>query len=231
MKKKNSLIIISKNEIEGLKVIGERVNLQKRFLNEIILVDGQSTDGTIEYAKKLGWRVIVQNDSELGIINGLRIGIENSNSEYVTFFTPDNNCIPEKIEEIHNVLEKNDNCDMVTVSRYYKGSKSYDDNLISGFGNWMFTFLVNFLFRANYTDVLGIYRCFRKSLLNELNINFDLLSISTTLCIRCKKRGKKVVEIGGDEPDRVGGYSYRSYIKNGFQELYTILREFIFQKL
>jgi hypothetical protein len=79
--------------------------------------------------------------------------------------------------------------------------------------------------------VLGIYRCFRKSLIEELNIKLDLLSISTTLCIRCKKRGRKVIDIAGDEPDRVGGQSYRSYIKNGFQELYTILREFIFQKL
>ena len=90
MEKKISLIIISKNEIEGLRFIGERINSQKKFLNEIILVDGQSTDGTIEYAKTLGWNVIVQKDNELGIINGLRIGIENSNSEYVTMFTPDN---------------------------------------------------------------------------------------------------------------------------------------------
>lgn len=231
MGKKISLIIISKNEIEGIKFIGERVNAQKKYLNEIILVDGQSTDGTIEYAKELGWNVIVQSDEEMGIMNGIRIGIENSNSEYVTMFTPDNNCIPEKIEEIHNVLTENITCDMVTVSRYYKDAKSYDDNLVSGFGNWMFTSMVNLLFRANYTDVLGIYRCFRKSLINELGIKLDLLSISTTLCIRCKKRGRKVIDIAGDEPDRVGGQSYRSYIKNGLQELYTILREFIFQKL
>ncbi len=231
MEKKISLIIISKNEIEGLRFIGERINSQKKFLNEIILVDGQSTDGTIEYAKTLGWNVIVQKDNELGIINGLRIGIENSNSEYVTMFTPDNNCIPEKIEEVHNILSKDPTIDMITVSRYFKDAKSYDDNLISGFGNWMFTFLVNLLFRTKYTDVLGIYRCFKKSLIKELGIKFDLLSISTTLCIRCKKRDKKVIDIAGDEPDRVGGQSYRSYIKNGIQELYTIFREFIFKKL
>ena len=132
MEKKISLIIISKNEIEGLKFIGERVNSQKKYLNEIILVDGQSTDGTIEYAKELGWNVIVQSDKEMGIMNGIRIGIENSNSEYVTMFTPDNNCIPEKIEEIHNVLSENVTCDMVTVSRYYKDAKSYDDDYFSG---------------------------------------------------------------------------------------------------
>ena len=153
MEKKISLIIISKNEIEGLKFIGERVNSQKKFLHEIILVDGQSTDGSIEYAKTLGWNVIVQKDNELGIINGLRIGIENSNSEYVTMFTPDNNCIPEKIEEVYNILSKNPTIDMITVSRYFKDAKSYDDNLISGFGNWMITFLVNFLFIAKYTEV------------------------------------------------------------------------------
>ena len=79
MGNKISLIFISKNEIEGIKFFGERVNAQKKYLNEIILVDGQSTDGTIEYAKELGWNVIVQSDKEMGIMNGIRIGIENSN--------------------------------------------------------------------------------------------------------------------------------------------------------
>lgn len=220
-----SLIIIALNEIEGLKVIGERVNKQKTFLNEIIMVDGGSTDGSAEYAKQLGWKVFIQDENRKGIIEGLQIGIENSKSEYVIFFTPDNNCIPEKISKIHAKVQEG--YDMVTVSRYFDGAKSYDDTLVTSFGNWMFTTMVNVLFRAKYSDVLGIYRCFRVNLLKELKITLKLLSISTVLCIRCKKYNKKTIDIGGDEPNRVGGKSYMSIWKNGTQELYTILKEFI----
>lgn len=225
MSNKISLIIISLNEIDGLKVIGDRVNNQKKFLKEIILVDGGSTDGTIEYAKSLGWRVIIQNEEELGIINGLKIGVDASIGEYVLFFTPDNNCIPEKISEVYNLIKQN--YDMITVSRYFKNAKSHDDTFLTGFGNWMFTFIVNFLFRSNYTDVLGIYRCVKKSLLHEMHIKFDLLSISTLICIRCKKFNKKTIDIAGDEPPRIGGKSYMRPLKNGSQELYTIIKEFI----
>ena len=36
----------------------------------------------------------------------------------------------------------------VVVSRYLDGAKSEDDDIITSFGNWMFTKLINVLFAA-----------------------------------------------------------------------------------
>lgn len=217
---KVSLIIIALNEIDSIKVILPRIN--KDWCHEVIIVDGGSTDGTIEFCRKLDFFVLTQKKK--GIIAGIKEGIDAATGDVVITFTPDGNMIPEKIPELIEKMKQG--YDMVTVSRYFDGAKSYDDTLVSGFGNWMFTFLVNLLFRTRYTDVMGFYRAYKKDLIKRLGMDISF-SIDTQLCIRCAKYNLKVAEIGGDEPKRIGGKSYRSIIRHGYIELTTIIDEFI----
>lgn len=217
---KFSLIILVKNEIDGLKAILPRI--KKEWCDEIIIVDGGSIDGSVEYAKENGFFVLHQK--EKGIVAGIKEGLDMSLGDVVIGFTPDGNMIPEKIPEL--VKKMKEGYDMVIVSRYANGAKSYDDTLISGFGNWMFTKMVNILFKAHYTDVLGFYRAFKKDLIKNLGIDMKL-SIDTQLCIRCAKKGLKVAEVPGDEPKRIGGKSYRNILRNGFIELTTIIEEYL----
>lgn len=211
-------MIISLNEIEGMRAVLPRI--PKDLLFEIIVSDGGSTDGSIEYAESLGIKVIRQKGK--GIVAGIKEGVAAVTGDILIQFTPDNNMIPEKIPEL--IAKMEEGYDMVVVSRYLPPAKSQDDHIISGFGNWMFTTMVNVLFKTNYTDVLGFYRAYRLDLLKELNLEIKL-SIDTQLNIRCAKRGKKVGEIPGDEPPRIGGKSSRSIIWNGLVELHTILDE------
>ncbi|MEW6040049.1 MAG: glycosyltransferase family 2 protein [Elusimicrobiota bacterium] len=217
---KTTLLMFTLNEIDGLKAILPKIN--KTWVDETLIIDGGSTDGSIEYARGLGFNVI--NQKSKGIVNGIKEGIEASAGDVLITFTPDGNMIPEKIPEL--VEKMKESYDMVIVSRYAPGAKSYDDSLVSGFGNWMFTALVNVLFNARYTDVLGFYRAYKKNLIKDLGIEIKL-SIDTQLCIRCAKMEMKVTEIPGDEPERISGKSYRSIIKNGLIELFTILEEFL----
>lgn len=215
---KFSLLMLCLNELECLKAILPRIN--RDWVDEAILVDGGSTDGSIEYARGLGFTVFIQK--EKGLVAGIKEGIDAAKGDVLIGFTPDGNMIPEKIPEL--VAKMKEGYDMVTVSRYAQGAKSYDDTLVSGFGNWMFTKMVNVLFKADYTDVLGYYRAYRKDLISRLGIDIKL-SIDTQLCIGCAKQKLKVADIPGDEPKRVAGGSYRSIIRNGFIELFTILGE------
>lgn len=215
-----SLIMLSLNEIESMRVILPRI--KKEWVDEIIIVDGGSTDGTIEFAESLGFPVLRQKSK--GIIAGYIEGLKASTGEVVITFTPDGNMIPEKIPEL--VAKMKEGYDMVIVSRYLDGAKSEDDTLVSGFGNWLFTTMVNVLYGSNYTDVLGFYRAFRKDIFTRLGLWEDIrLSIDTQMCIRCARKGLKTTEIPGDEPKRIGGKSYRSIIKNGLIELSTVFGE------
>jgi len=58
-----SIIIPTKNEIDAIKKILPQVNLD--WADEWILIDGNSTDGTVEEAEKLGFKAIRQKEMDL----------------------------------------------------------------------------------------------------------------------------------------------------------------------
>ena len=233
---KFTLLIISLNEIESSKIIIPKID--KSLFHEILVVDGGSTDGTIEFMRENNFKVIVQNQIKIPwynfakkqtkIASGVLQGIEASTGDVLILFTPDGNMIPEKLKDLIETSKKG--YDLVCVSRYKDGAKSMDDNIVSGFGNFFFTFLVNTLFKGNFTDVLGGYKAVKKELWTKVNSKSKILvSFGTQISIACAKNNLKYTEIPGDEPKRLGGKSSTSMIINGCIELFTILKAFIFK--
>ncbi|MBU1862099.1 MAG: glycosyltransferase family 2 protein [Candidatus Omnitrophica bacterium] len=217
---KFSLVMLCLNEFECLKIILPRVD--KTWVDEIIIVDGGSTDGSVEYARGQGFYVLSQKGE--GIIQGYKEGFDQTTGDVIIDFTPDGNCIPEKIPEL--VEKMKEGYDMVIVSRYKDNAKSYDDTLISGLGNWLFTTLVNVLFKAQYTDVLNFFRACRRDVYQKAGIEIKRRPVQTRLSARLAKKGYKVAEISGDEPKRIAGKSYTHTVKNGLNELFIIIEEF-----
>ena len=87
--------------------------------------------------------------------------------DYVLTFSPDGNSPVEALPRLINKISEG--YDMVIGSRYLPPAKSYDDDPITAFGNWLFTITVNILFiRAKYTDVMVLLRIFRTDLIGEL---------------------------------------------------------------
>ena len=215
---KATLLIPTLNEIDGMKLIMPRI--KKKWVNEIIIVDGGSTDGTVEYAKKEGYFVFAPKVK--GLTRGLNEAFKIANVEIIILFSPDGNSIPEIIPTLLKKVE--DGNDMVIASRYTGGAKSYDDDFFTRIGNFLFTKLVNLFFRAKYTDVLVIFRAFRKDVLKKIKIDVKE-DIDLQLSIRCAKKGLKIADIPGDEPKRIGGKRKISIIKTGFGLLATFFKE------
>ena len=224
---KFTLVMLCLDEIDGIKHIAEDTNKYKNLLNDIIFIDGGSKDGSYELAKENGWNVFLQDINNRGVLNGIKLGLEKCVSEYVIFFSPDNNCKPEALPAI--IDEANKGNDLVIASRYKNGAKSYDDTLVSVFGNFMITKMVNVFFNAKYTDVLNLYKCIRVDVLKEMqhDIFKKISGLSTGLCIQCAIHKKKVSEVGFDEPKRLGGVSKRPIILHGYIEISTIIIEFV----
>lgn len=100
MSKKISLVILGLNEYDGINLLKERINNQKNQLIEILYIDGGSTDGSAKLAISMGWRTIIQDENNKGVLNAIKLGVDMALGDFVIFFSPDNNCIPEKIEEV-----------------------------------------------------------------------------------------------------------------------------------
>lgn len=219
-----AIIVLTLDEIDGVKAI--MPHIEKEWAEEIIFVDGGSKDGTIEEAQRLGFQVIHQHNKGEG--NACRIGVENTKSEYVMFFSPDGNDVPEDIPRLINKIKEG--YDVVHISRFGKNSLSEDAGLLDRFGNHMFTFLVNVFFGGHYTDALNGYRIIKRNVMMDLRTNAQFLNIEQQICIRAAKKKYTVFEIEGKEPKRIGGARKMRPLIVGAQLSWQIIKEFVFWK-
>ncbi len=218
---KVSVVIFTLNEIEGMRVIMPRI--KKEWYDGMVIVDGGSTDGTIEYATEHNYFIFVQKDKGAGA--AFLEAMEKVTGDIVITLSPDGNSIPEKIPDL---LEKmKEGYDMVIVSRYLQGAKSYDDDVVTAFGNKMFTGLINLLFGARITDSLVMYRAFKRSIVSDLEIHTKTVAWGTQLLLRAIKKRLEIGEIPGDEPPRIGGVRKMNPLRNGLFELAMITKEFL----
>lgn len=224
---KTTLFIPTFNEIEGVKVIMPRI--KKEWVDEILIIDGHSTDGTKEYLEDHGYKVIPQK--EPGVLAAWWQGFETAIGDVIIPFSPDGNSVPEVIPTLVDKIKEG--YDMVIASRYKDEAKSDDDTWMTGLGNFMFTKIINFLFGGHYTDSLGMYRAFKKELITSLKLDNDKNEIfEVLLSIRAAKRKLKIAEIPGDEPPRIDMGDSRAHpgiwgrLKGGLKMVSIIIKEF-----
>jgi glycosyltransferase involved in cell wall biosynthesis len=216
---KTTLLMLTFNEIEGMKAVMPQID--PRWYDELIIVDGGSTDGTIEYARSMGYKVIVQSARGLGV--AYIEGLAQATGDIVVTFSPDGNSDAARLPAL--VDKMREGYDVVTVSRYLDWARSDDDDFVTGFGNRMFTLMYNVLYRQKVTDLLVMYRAFRRSLIAELDVSHRAISWQTQLMVRAARAGKKIGEVPGIEPPRIGGIRKMNPIRNGLAELRMLLGE------
>ena len=228
---KFTVLIPTLNEVIGMKAIMPRI--KREWVDQVLIVDGNSTDGTIEFCKKNNWPIILQK--EKGIRAAYREALPHITGDVIITLSPDGNCIPELIPQA--VKKMKEGYDMVIVSRYAGGAKSEDDDIITGFGNWMFTTSINICHGHPYKDAMGIYRAYKKSLIYDLGLLNEAayrteeklfctrVSWEPLLSMRAARRRLKITEIPGDEPKRLGGTRKLQIIRWGSVFLYQLIRE------
>ena len=231
---KITLLVMTLNEIDGMKAIMPLVNSE--WCDQIIVVDGGSTDGTIEWARDQGYEVYVQKQH--GFRHAYTEVMPLVSGDVIITFSPDGNSIPELIPDL--IAKMSEGYDMVIVSRYLESAKSEDDDVVTGFGNWLFTRTVNVLHGGNYTDAMVIYRAYRRQIVFDLELEKEEgyrlaeklfhthISWEPLLSVRAAKRKLKVAEIPGDEPPRIGGKKKLKILKWGAAYYFQFIREIFF---
>ena len=214
------LVIPTLNEVDGMKQVIPLI--KKEWVDEILIVDGGSTDGTVEEAKKLNLKVI-QQKSKGSFGAAIYDGFESTDAEYLLMFGADGNNEP---EEIPKILEKmKEGYDQVLISRFGKTSINEDAGVIDGFGNKMFTAITNIFFHGQFTDTLSSSRALTKKAWDE--IKFDAFGLDSVLqmSIRGLIKNQKIIEIVGNERARVGGERKMHRIPTATRLTARIIRE------
>lgn len=216
-----TLLLPTLNEIEAVRVVVPQI--KRDWVDEIIVVDGGSTDGTVEFLRGQG--LTVHSQQKRGYGSAMAHGLHHAAGDIVVEFTPDGNSIPEDIPRI--IAKVNEGYDLVIGSRYFAGARSEDDDWLTALGNRLFTTAVNVLFRAHYTDVLVGFRAFRREAALKLHLDAAGLNWPCQSSMRFARAGLRVAEIPANEPSRIGGVRKMRPFKTGWEIVKLILRDFV----
>jgi dolichol-phosphate hexosyltransferase len=221
---KVSIIIPTRNEAHGIAGIIEKI---KKYGDEVIVIDGHSTDGTAELAASAGAKVFSDNGKGKG--DGLRVGIEKASHEVLLFIDADGS---HEIDDIPKVLQPvlSGEADMVVASRVKGGSDDFYlnfDNLIRQIGSQLATYLVNRKFHAKLTDIQNGFRAIKKNCAEELKLTSNNFEIEEEMIIRCLKKKHRISEVASHEFERQWGTA-KLRTGMGWSILYKLIAELYF---
>ena len=231
---KTSVLALTLNEIQGVQAILPRID--RSWYSQLIVVDGGSKDGTIQWCRENGYEVYVQQ--RRGIRFAYLEVLPMITGDIVLTLSPDGNCPPEAIPLIFEKMAQG--YDLVIGSRYLGDATSDDDDSITAFGNWLFTKTVNVLHGAHYTDAMVIYRAFRRELIYELDLHKEesyalperlfrtIISWEPLMSVRAAKRNKRISEVAVGEPARIGGERKLQVLRWGAAYYFQFWRELWF---
>jgi glycosyltransferase involved in cell wall biosynthesis len=221
-----TLVILTLNEREGVEHMLPK--LPTGDIDEVLAVDGGSTDGTLELFASRGVRVIRQ--ARRGRGEAFRLAVEHARNDWLVFFSPDGNENPDDIARLVAGLDAG--YDMVIASRFMAGARSEDDDKFlfasRRWGNLMFTWLANLLWarRARISDTINGYRAVTRSAFRRLEPDAEGYAIEFQMSIRALRLGLRVLEIPTIEAPRYGkGVSKLNAVPVGFKFFGLMLRE------
>jgi len=227
MKKlKVSLVIPTLNEEKNLPLVLKEI---KRFFKqrkdlsyEIIVVDGYSKDKTVKVAKRFGCKILYDN---LGKGSALIKGMEASKGDIVVTIDADVSHNPVELGLLIEGIRAG--YDIVMGSRFIQGGGTEDMPWYRKLGNKFFVFLVNLIWKYNYSDLCYGYRAFKKNVWKKLNLKSKGFGIETEISIKAAKKKLKVLEVPSYEKKRKFGEGKLKTFRDGFLILKTILKEMI----
>jgi glycosyltransferase involved in cell wall biosynthesis len=215
-----SVVIPTLNEAENLPHVFERIPPQ---VYEVIIVDGASTDDTVEVARDLwpGVRVIQQTGTGKG--NALSCGFAAAEGDVIVMLDADGSTDPAEIPRFVAALLTG--ADFAKGTRFMTGGGSADITPMRRAGNRVLSGLVNRLWDADYSDLCYGYNAFWRRCLPAINPDCDGFEVETLINIRATRSKLKVVEVPSFEANRRHGTSNLNARRDGMRVLRTIIAE------
>jgi len=215
-----SVVIPALNEERNLPFVLPRIG---DWVDEVVIVDGNSTDRTCDVARTLMPDIRVVQQKEKGKGAALRAGFEAATGDIIVMLDADGSTDPREIPVFVGALAAG--ADVVKGTRFAQGAGTTDMSPLRRLGNWLFVQAVRLFFGGRCTDLCYGYIAFWQRSLRQLELDADGFEIETQLSVQALAAGLRVTEVPSFEFKRIHGTSNLRTFRDGWRVLKIILRE------
>ena len=225
---KVSIIIPTLNEEESLNILLNELTKYKEDLEEIIVVDANSDDNTLEVAKNFNCKIIIQ-EKKLGYGDAIIKGINASKCNYSLVLDGDGSKNPFYIKDLLDKIVKSKS-DFVFAERYGKNAGSMDDTLLTYIGNRIFTYLGKIFFKIKINDILHTFFICKNSSFKKIEFNHLDFGFCVELPIKTERLKFNYKSLPTLERERLAGkVKVRSFV-DGYKILKSMILIFFTSK-
>jgi glycosyltransferase involved in cell wall biosynthesis len=215
-----SVIVPTLNEEQNLPHVFQRM---PREVAEVILVDGRSTDNTVDVAKALWPGVITLTQPGRGKGDALNCGFWAATGDIIVMLDADGSTDPTEIPRFVAALLAG--ADFAKGSRFIAGGGSEDINTLRRLGNWGLAKMVNCMWGVQYSDLCYGYNAFWRRCLPFVMPDCEGFEVETLMNIRAQRANLDIREVPSFEYHRNHGASSLHARRDGIRVLRTIVSE------
>ena len=216
-----TLVIPAKNEAEN---ICEVIDRAIPYCDELIVVDGHSTDETRELAEQYGARIVLDNKKGKG--DAIRVGAQAATHNIVVFMDADGSHDPGDIPLLAEPIKKG-KADLVIGSRGRGGSDELHgdiEKLLRMVGGDIILIGINLRWKQTLTDSQNGFRAIKKDVICSLGLTENITTIEQEMTMKCLKQGYVVSEVPTHEFARKYGDSTIKLRRVWLRYIYSFIK-------
>ncbi|HKS48871.1 MAG TPA: glycosyltransferase family 2 protein [Amycolatopsis sp.] len=224
-----TVLIPARNEARNLEVVLPELP----SVDQVVLVDGRSVDGTVDVARRVLPSIETLTQTRTGKGNALACGLAAARGDIVVMFDADGSADPKEIPAFVRVLVRG--ADFAKGTRFHPDGGSDDLTALRSAGNAALNGLTNLLFGTSFTDLCYGYNALWRDIVPRLDLpptNLDTprwgdgFEIEAVLHCRAAAAGLAIAEVPSVERPRIFGKTNLRTFADGARVLRTILVEY-----
>ena len=223
-----SILVPALRERKNLEIILPEL---KKICSDIVVIDGNSNDGSDIVCKKNGVKFFLQKTKGKG--GALIEGIEYCQNNVVCFFDADLSHDPANIPALVKPILNGD-FKHVSGSRMLGGSSelfSDSQHFVRLLGSLVINYSISKKFRFLMTDCQNGLRALDKNLFRSLNLNSVHTTIEQEMVAKTLALGIPILEIPTHEYERQYGTSKINVLKHGWSYLGSLIKYMFLNKI
>jgi glycosyltransferase involved in cell wall biosynthesis len=214
-----SVVIPTLDEARNVGWVLERM---PSMVDEVILVDGRSTDGTIEAARAVRPDIRVVLETTPGKGAALRAGFGAARGDIIVMLDADGSMHPSEVPRY--VARISEGYDLVKGSRFIAGGGTVDISRVRAAGNFALLACANRMLDRRFTELCYGFMALRRDALPQLGLTADGFEIETQIVACAVRANLRVAEVPSFESARRTGVSNLRTFRDGSRVLRELLR-------